>query len=956
MCLLSCNKFLESVYIKFKKIFFLISILFILPVFSQGYKHFSIENGLPSNRIYKIIQDKKGFIWIGTDKGVSKFNGKTFSNFTTHEGLPSNDIWEIMLTDSTKIWYFTRANALGYIKNDSIYKFFGQIKEGFYPHISTNRQEAFFESYGNTFVFRDNQWEKIFHSNKKLRDSIQQAIYVKHPEIKLVIVSKSNYVHLINQKDSLIKTIDIPALEHKKLKQINDSLVVIQRIKKLFFLNLNDLKLHEVEEYRSMNQSNFYRFYATEHEIQISTQGFYAELGKDYHFKNIKIFPEKLNSNNVFKDARGNYWLSSYNKGIYLFPKNLFATRYHLMNKKIRFLKKTSQGDILAGVLDKGIYIFDKNQEKFKMLYPKKEYIYDIFYVNPDNFVIFGKDTTLVKKQGKITPFYFAGRKAVIHNKYYYTTTTAGLYKFDSNLNFVKEIPIRDPNVLTIYKNKLLAGGINGLYEIRNDSVIPLNFNKNYQNISITSIKPYQDKLLIGTDGSGLFIWDGKNQIKFVSNTDGLIIQDILVQEKNVWLATQNGVLGYRFTDQGLKFIQTIRKFDGLPSDQVINIVLNGNRMIAASYNGISSFDIYQKPSLPLQNLYFKEKKYGNQIINKNNHEFKFGKNKNLKIKFATIDFSGQEHNNYFYKLEPIQNYWVKTQARDIDFNNLPPDDYVFKIKVSNPYGQIFTNHFNFKIIPLWWQTGWAKTLFALLLIFGISFIIIAYRKKELNKQRKKLLAQKERVEFELYALRSQMNPHFVFNSLNAIQYYINDGNYDKSETYLVKFSRLIRMIFDFSRYKTVQLSQEIKLLKSYLEIEKMRFGKDFNFCIEIDNDLQTENREIPTMLLQPIVENAVNHGIFHKQGNGTICLQFKKINSKTFEVIISDNGVGVEKSKEIQKNSLKKHQSRSTQILKKRIELLNMSGKWKISYKLDDLTQTEHEYNTRVTLKITKL
>ncbi len=938
-----------------KKIFFYLFYLQILAVFSQGYKHFSIENGLPSNRIYKIVQEKQGFIWIATDKGISKFNGKTFKNFTTKQGLPTNDIWDLFLTDSGKIWFFARTNKLGYIQNDSIKLFKSEHPdEVFYPHVNTNRQKVFFTSFGKTYILKDQVWKPIFQS--QVNDSILSTVYVMHPEIKYINITKNEKLFLFNHKNKLIKKIDIKLSEHKDIGQINDSLLFIHQTKNLYVLNLNTKVLHEIKEYRKMDPSNFYKFYATDNEIQFTTQAFYSELDKNYQLKNIKNFPNKLNSNFVFKDTKGNFWVITYNKGIYLYPKNFFNTNYYLTNEKIKFLKKTPNGKIIAGVLGKGLYKYDKNQNKFELVYAKKEYIYDVFFIDKNNFVIFGKDTTLVKKEGKIIPFYFAGKKAIFYKNNYFTTTYTGLYRFDNELNFIKQYKIPDPNILFIYNNTLIIGGISGLYKMNNDTISKINFEPKYSKLPITCLNTYKNNLLIGTDGSGLFSWDGKNKIVPIQNTQNLIIQDILVNNDEIWLATQEGVLGFKFKQDTLKFIKTIRKFDGLPSDQVIDIEIDQNNLLAASYNGISSFDLYQEPSLPLQNLYFKEKKYGNDIIKSDKNKFKFGKNKNLKIKFATIDFSGQEHNKYYYKLEPIQSRWNETEAKDIDFNNLPPSDYNFKIKVSNPYGQILTNSFDFSIQPLWWQTGWAKLLFIFSILSIISFFIIGYRKKELTKQRKKLLAQKERVEFELYALRSQMNPHFVFNSLNAIQYYINDGNYDKSETYLVKFSRLIRMIFDFSRYKTVRLDQEIKLLKSYLEIEKMRFGENFNFCIKVDNDLPITQMEIPTMLLQPIVENAVNHGIFHKQGKGTICMEFKKITDKTIEVIISDDGIGIKKSKEIQKNSLKKHKSRSTQILKKRIELLNMSGKWKISYQLEDLTSTDDNFNTRVKLKITKL
>ncbi|GAL82291.1 sensor histidine kinase [Algibacter lectus] len=148
--------------------------------------------------------------------------------------------------------------------------------------------------------------------------------------------------------------------------------------------------------------------------------------------------------------------------------------------------------------------------------------------------------------------------------------------------------------------------------------------------------------------------------------------------------------------------------------------------------------------------------------------------------------------------------------------------------------------------------------------------------------------------ELQLKALRFQMNPHFVFNSLSAIQYYIGENNFEASETYLVKFSKLIRQFFELSKENEISLATEISVLNNYLEIEKLRFKEKLNFTINIDEKLDKESITIPTMLLQPILENAVNHGgVFNKMDNGLITLNFVNISPLAFKVEIIDDGVG---------------------------------------------------------------
>ena len=203
---------------------------------------------------------------------------------------------------------------------------------------------------------------------------------------------------------------------------------------------------------------------------------------------------------------------------------------------------------------------------------------------------------------------------------------------------------------------------------------------------------------------------------------------------------------------------------------------------------------------------------------------------------------------------------------------------------------------------------------------------------------------QKRQHELELKALRSQMNPHFVHNSLNAIQYYIQQNDVETSEEYLAKFSKLMRQFFDFSRQKTISLTEEISLLNNYLYIEKLRFEDKINYTIEIDDNLDPEEEQIPAMLLQPIVENAVNHGLFHKKGSGEIKISFKYINENSFRVIIEDDGIGINASKAMKSTIKKAHKSHSSAVLEERINFLNQSNTpLIINFSIEDLSEKDN-------------
>jgi len=242
-----------------------------------------------------------------------------------------------------------------------------------------------------------------------------------------------------------------------------------------------------------------------------------------------------------------------------------------------------------------------------------------------------------------------------------------------------------------------------------------------------------------------------------------------------------------------------------------------------------------------------------------------------------------------------------------------------------------------------------------LLVVFSIVFLFATFnnRKNKLLQEQleSKLNNQKRQHELELNALRAQMNPHFVHNSLNAIQYYIQLNEVEKSEDYLAKFSKLMRQFFEYSRKQSISIENEIGLLKNYLDIEKLRFEDNFNYYLKIDKALDTEELFLPPMILQPILENAINHGIFHKEGQGELIIEFTSLNESSFKVEVIDNGIGINKAKAMNLQKLQTHTEHSSYVLEERLMLLKESKNWNIDFKIIDRSLNSNQTGTKVTL-----
>lgn len=256
---------------------------------------------------------------------------------------------------------------------------------------------------------------------------------------------------------------------------------------------------------------------------------------------------------------------------------------------------------------------------------------------------------------------------------------------------------------------------------------------------------------------------------------------------------------------------------------------------------------------------------------------------------------------------------------------------------------------------------GEIRTLFivlfisTLLIVFALIFLFVIFNNKKSKLIQESLETaiknQKKQHELELKALRGQMNPHFVHNSLNAIQYYIQKNDVETSENYLAKFSKLMRQFFDFSRRQNISMAEEINLLENYLQIEKLRFEEKLDYSIIVDPKLDTVEEQIPSMILQPLVENAINHGLFHKKGKGHVSIQFKYINEYSFKVSVTDDGIGINKAEKLNTVIHNKNESHSSSVLEERLHLLKESRLWNVDYAILDRLLTENTNGTKVTL-----
>jgi LytS/YehU family sensor histidine kinase len=210
--------------------------------------------------------------------------------------------------------------------------------------------------------------------------------------------------------------------------------------------------------------------------------------------------------------------------------------------------------------------------------------------------------------------------------------------------------------------------------------------------------------------------------------------------------------------------------------------------------------------------------------------------------------------------------------------------------------------------------------------------------------------ANKKIADLKVMALRSVMNPHFVFNVLSSIQYFITKNDELNAINYLTAFSKLMRTVLTRSVADQVTLKEEIDLLKDYVQLEKLRFDDKFEFVVQPDNDLDLENIKIPSLLIQPFVENAILHGLYNKEGNGLLGIKVS-LEGDHLIFVVEDDGVGREASRMIQSRNPAKNASMGTQLTEERLTILNGDNLPAVTY--TDLFNDNKAAGTRVTIRI---
>lgn len=932
---------------------------------SQNPYHITVDqtSGLPSNSVYDVFQDSKGFMWFATSKGLCRFDGtivKTFTNNTQTSKSGSS----IQEDNFGRIWYENFDGFLYYIENNTLKLFEHPKNIGYYR----------FGIIGNSLFVLQKKSVNIYNlKTLKLKKKIDftDDYFTFSFANKTHFYILNDYLYEIDKKGNR-KKIALPENFKKEfslpiIQQYKDGIIICSKFNNKYITLSNDsLKIHTLNFPIDFIQ-NVAIF---DDEIWFCSPKGLLQIDSK---KQISHFFKSVNISYLYKDKEKNYWASSLNEGVF-FIEN-FDTKLYEFDKTPNKITSTKQ-TIIFGTDKDEIYSFDIKNNTFQLIFKgdTNHEINQLLFDNKTKAIFFTSAKFRIFKDQKLQLEKIYAIKDInrIDEKYvsFAATNNSGLIATNSNLKSYWDFLFEknkdssglffNNSFLIKYKNgkSTVFNPINNtIYYATNGGLIAQNTTSQkeikYKNNTcfFVNLKYFQGKVYALSTNEEIFVIDSKHNIHPFKLPNIFVdkkVEFIKIQEHFLYVFFANEILECNLLNNTCKSIISARKDIHLNDISLIDY-----KLYIATSKGIlvKNSSIIEKnnhPKLLINNIFVND-----SLINLTTKNSFLYRENNLKIDFSIVSFSPNQKNVLSYKINDSKWYQLESTDRKLNLYSLSPGTYNIKLKLNQSAN---FEELTFTIKNPFWKTP----LFIGLILLLCACVIYFYYQRKLKQIQKKNQLKLDKVHLEknlnqskLKAIKSQMNPHFFYNALNTLQSYILSNDKKQAVEYLSKFSNLTRTILEATENDFITIREEINTLKLYLEIEKARFEDDFIYEITLSNTFDIDNIKIPTLLLQPYVENAVKHGLLHKNGRKKLEIHFEK-KQDIIEIMIDDNGIGRKKSAELNIIKNKNHISFASEAMQNRIELLNKATNSTASIAIIDKTSQHGQASgTLVILKI---
>lgn len=955
-----------------KKILLFLFLLIISSSFAQYPQHFTYddENGLPNNEVYSIAQDKKGFIWIGCDGGLYKYDGIRYISYKS-DSQKSRSINGLTISSQGKLYCTNFQSQVFVVENDSLI----ELKTNSIQMLTSISASSDAKIYVNHLfgiaIYNERTKKWANQSYFKVNRTNNQNQYVtksgkQNPKGEVLFIRQSGIGTITPKKYSFFKCA-----------------IFQENTPGLFLLDYHKNKLWIF----SVENQLVYKY--SKNSIQKVTN------------KNLLSVLSKRKITSVRSLADGKLWICTYNGIIKYDTEKDLATLYYpelsfsdcLLDREGNYWLSTLQAGVLR-IPNLDLIVWNKEHQQLK-----NEKIATICYGNKHLFfaTLDGSVGQLEIKSGEIS-IYNSENKADVQSFDFDVSTQTLWFNINNVLYSIKDGKLnanKSPETTAIKSRKQIGntvfiGSSNGsyvngkliepswsrkiqydastntVYFITNNGLLKLNFQlgkwiikqhllKGIQLLSGEINEANHQVYVLTFDGKIIRISENGSIEQITEITDKIQSYQLKIHNSKIYVATNKGLWIYDLTS---KKWQILNKLSGLASNNIQSLVIVDKTIWLATGKGIQKIPISKKDKIKLTHIYIKKCQVGERKINPLN-PINLKSGESLQLFPEAIAYKSNGDYQYAYRLKNSDSIWIKLPAsvEIIDIPNIPIGNFRLELKLIDHQGFDSENIILLKgyVSPPFWRSWW----FISLLILVVSLLVYFYFKSRIQKIKFNQQKEIERINLENElrlsresALKTQMNPHFIFNVLNSIKAYIYKNEKQNASSYLSDFSDLIRMFLNMSNQPLIPLAEELNMLNLYINLEAMLLNKDFEFKLDIDKGVNQQQVKIPSLIIQPFVENAFKHGLHHKAGEKKLTISIQQIDDSILKIEIEDNGIGREATREIQEKSLKTHTSFATSAIEKRIELLSR-GSNKVEVETIDLKSENKALGTKVIVTI---
>jgi hypothetical protein len=902
------------------------------------YTSLRISDGLPSNEIYKMVQDHNGFLWLGTDQGLVRYDGFTFNTFTRSQGLPGNSILNMYIDYQHRLWCSSYRGGICYLENEKVVV---------PPFNQTIKEQGLDKMRRYIHAFYVDSSDQVFMSFNKaatgylratIRDSVPTFVPLEKEGGNAMDLFQFRYEKKMVFSMAYRSSKSVPPWIERSPQQKNEldyTTIPVgdDQLSRFHFLTDADGKtlLYSINNkvYNAADQRLL-----SEHAgpvIQllkdggdtyvVTEQGIYHYHGSPAKKNFYGLYFKDQRPTYLLKDREGMFWVATSGYGLLNVPS--FSTRVYSLNADINWSKYrglyTLNNDSLGVIYQDRLLLFDLKSSStpyYTQLIPalsnrrvrgewlpngharliaidrsdNKRLVFRIARKNDaqppaihetadelgELQFAYLNDIHCSENGDTIYLLKYNGFKMLVHNTEVYNSTGS----FDEDVHCA----------VTDHRGMLWLGTSNGLY--RFDGSRYTNWGAKYAQFSAPISQLQRNEfghIIVGTKGEGLGVIQADTVYFFdhFSDPRNHFVYQVKVRGAEIWASTNHSVI--LLTKQNEEYVvKRIFSTALMGYYSIDKLLMNNHQPVVIHQDKV----IYLDPAV-LNCAFGQEVYLLAASANKKPLDFTARKQVQLGYDEHHLQFQfglrslHQENAAFQYRLVGLFDNWVTTKERTVQFSKLPPGTYTLELKALDALGNWSSvQQLGCFVIQPHFSSSWWFIVLCLGCLFCLLLVVVVHQRKRSARETAFILSN-------INSLKRQINPHFIFNAINSVQSYIMANQKEQAHHFLLRFSDLIRNVVYSTDRKRVVLEEELKRIEHYVELERMRYENSFDWKVMLEAEVLPSQLFLPPMLLQPLIENAIHHGL-SGQDNGQLTLRIF-FRSPLLVIEVEDNGKGID-------------------------------------------------------------